>query len=149
MSSLPPLPPAWVDKIFERMLVRYGSAWLRMWEGIDMAAVKEDWANELGGFIAYPENLAYGISKLPPDRPPTVQQFAAICNRSPPPPAPPMLEAPKADPVVVQKVKEAFTQKAESPTAWAQRLRLRELGGDRLTIFQRDAWRAVVRVEDR
>jgi len=47
MSSL---PEAWVDSLFARLAARYGAAWLRMWDGIPLDAVKADWAAELAGF---------------------------------------------------------------------------------------------------
>jgi len=36
----------------------------------------------------------------------------------------------------------------EGPIAWAQRLKLREAAGDRLTIVQREAWRSALRHEE-
>lgn len=137
------LPNAWVNKLFERILLRYGSEWTRRWEGIDMQAVKDDWAEELAGFHAHPDALAYGLTNLPPDKPPTVQQFAAICNRSPEP-AQPRLPAPKATDAVVKKALEAIKPAAGGPLAWAERLRAKEIALVRLTPFQRDAWRAVL-----
>lgn len=141
------LPPSWVDRIFERLLTRYGVAWVRMWEGIDMGAVKADWAEVLGGFADKPDCLAYGMANLPPDKPPTVQQLAAICNRYQGPAAP-ALPAPKADKSRVDTLLEGM-RNAPAPasnTAWAERLRAREVALDRrLTQFQRQAWREVLR----
>jgi len=139
-----PLPDSWVERLMARIAIRYGSAWIRMWEGIDMAAVKADWAEELGGFQRSPDSLAYGLEHLPPDKPPTVQQFAAICNRAPTPGAP-ALPAPKADPAVVAKVLTAFKPASNGPYSWADRLRSREVACERLTGFQRQAWREVLK----
>jgi hypothetical protein len=49
-----PLPSEWVDRLFSRIAVRYGADWLRMWEGLDMAAVKADWAETLAGLAGPP-----------------------------------------------------------------------------------------------
>jgi hypothetical protein len=76
-----PLPLQTVDRIFARLLVRYGSAWLRTWEGIDEAAVKADWANELRG--ASNAAILHALGNLPPDRPPTVGQFRLLCINRP------------------------------------------------------------------
>ncbi len=90
------LPNAWVDSLFARLLVRYGAAWTRMWEGVDIAAVKADWAEELAGFANKPEAIKHGIENLPPDKPPNVSQFRLLC-RNAPDYFPPALPAPVAD----------------------------------------------------
>lgn len=140
-----PLPSAWVDKLFEKILVRYGTAWTRQWEGIDMAAVKADWAEELAGFVNHPKLLAYGLDHLPADRPPTVQQFAAACNRMPPEEFK-ALPAPQADRQRVAEVIAKIAKPEPKPAkTWAESLRKREVALERLTKFQRGAWREVLR----
>ena len=140
------LPDSWVDKIHARLLVRYGGAWRMMWEGIDMAAVREDWAEELAGFVSAPEALAWGLDHLPSDRPPTVQQFAAICNWLPTP-APLALEAPAADPARLAAVLQTLKRPDPRPAGeWADKLRQRDAALERLTPFQRAAWRDALRV---
>lgn len=90
------LPLAWSDEIFARLAVRYGAAWLSMWHGIDIAAVKADWCRELGGFAGNTGAIAYALEHLPADRPPNVAQFKALCiNR---PQTFVALPEPKADP---------------------------------------------------
>ena len=74
------LPKQSVDQIFARMLVRYGAAWLRMWEGIDMEAVKADWAEVLGRCSR--DTIVYALDRLP-ERPPTATQFRDICAQMP------------------------------------------------------------------
>lgn len=137
-----PLPPVWVDSLFARIQVRYGAAWVRMWEGIDMAAVKADWAEELGGFAARPDAIKHALGNLPTDRPPTVAQFRALCIASPQE-TPKALPAPKASADVVSRaVASALSaDRNNDPKAWAHRLRQREFQCARLTIFQRKAWR--------
>ena len=89
-----PFPSNWLDSLFARLSVRYGAAWMRQWDGVDIAAVKADWAEELSGFEQRPEAIRHAIQHLPIDRPPTVGQFVALC-RSAPVMAPPALPAPK------------------------------------------------------
>ena len=89
------LPDDWVDALFARLSVRYGAAWLRQWDGVDIGAVKQDWARELGG--ASSGAIKHALDCLPIDKPPTVGQFAALC-RNAPQYAPPALPAPKLSP---------------------------------------------------
>jgi hypothetical protein len=72
-----PLSKQYVDQIFARMLVRYGVAWLRMWDGIDMDAVKADWAETLAGFGA--ATIRHALDHLP-ERPPNAMQFRDVCR---------------------------------------------------------------------
>lgn len=88
-----------IDSLFARMLVRYGTGWTRMWEGVDIDAVKAEWADELSQ--TSDEAIFYALDYMPPERPPTVKQFRAICNNAPPPvytalPSPPPTEEKKA-----------------------------------------------------
>jgi hypothetical protein len=95
-----PLPSAVVDSLFARMQVRYGADWIRRWEGTDIAAVKAEWAHELGDLPEYA--LRHGLEYMPIDKPPTVAWFRALCLRAPPPHRPALTE-PK--PTEEQKVR--------------------------------------------
>lgn len=77
------LPASWVDRIFEKLQLVYGSHFLSRWAGMDINVVKADWAHELAGFANQPEVIRYALEHLPPDPPPSVLQFRAICNSSP------------------------------------------------------------------
>lgn len=85
-----PLPPAWVDRIFEKLTLIYGSDFVNRWKsaGIPIEDVKADWAKELAGFADHPDAIAYALENLPKDRPPTVLQFRDVCRKSPPKAAP-------------------------------------------------------------
>lgn len=143
-----PMPAHYVDRIFTRLMVRYGSEWLRKWEGVPEDAVKADWADQLAGFERRPDCIRYALDNLP-ERVPGVTEFRAICNRMSEPAAP-RLEAPKTNPEKVaremakmQQTKDAIKQ----AKGWAWRLKAREESGERLTKAQRDMWRAALRVE--
>ena len=82
---VPMLPAAWVDRIFTKLTVRYGTAFRARYAGIDEQLVKDDWAEQLAGFIRCPGAIAYAMDHLPAERPPTVAEFRALCNQSPPP----------------------------------------------------------------
>lgn len=143
------LPDSWVDALFARLSVRYGAKWLRMWEGIDLDAVKADWATELGGFSDRSGAIKYALDNLPAEFPPTAAQFKAIAVRVPYY-VPPALPEPKADPKIVAQALSALTLGTSgNPKAWAYRLQEREKQGERLTQCQRGAWReALANVDD-
>jgi len=89
------LPSAVVDSLFARMLVRYGNEWTRKWEGVDVGAIKAEWANELSDM---PEHaIRYGLEYMPLDKPPTVTMFRAICLRAPAPDRPLLTEPPPTE----------------------------------------------------
>lgn len=140
------LKSAWVDRIHARILVRYGAAWLRMWEGIDQEAVKADWAEELDGLSA--DSLAYALDHLPPDRPPTVAQFKAIALARVPAAAP-ALPAPKADPARVAQIVSSIARPAgyRHPKQWARDLLDRQKSGERIPIAHLTMARAALEFE--
>lgn len=135
-----PLPLPWVDSLFARMTVRYGSAWLNVWEGIAIDAVKADWASELAGVSA--NAISYALVNLPLDKPPTLGQFKALCIRAPVYTAP-ALKAPLADPQRVAEIVDGLRDKLErrKPLQWAYDLQERDKRGESLTLGQRTAWR--------
>ena len=146
------LPAAWIDKIFAKMLIRYGADWTRMWNGLDdkaMQLVKADWAQELGIFAERPEFIAHGLDNLPTDRPPRVGDFLKLCGAMPPK-AFVALPLPPADPERVAAVVAQATAakpKDHDSKAWARRLRYRDTMGERLSIFQRHSWREALKGE--
>lgn len=91
------------------MTVTYGSAWLRMWEGVDPQAVKANWAHELGGFAQSPGAIKHGLENLPPAKPPTVLEFREICRKAPLPEWR-QLPWPEANPEVVAPIIEKLKQ---------------------------------------
>jgi hypothetical protein len=76
------LSDAEVDRLFTRLLVRYGAPFSDRWRTLDLAVVKADWARELGRFSRQPEALAWALEHLP-ERPPTVIDFARLCEQAP------------------------------------------------------------------
>lgn len=135
------LPSAWIDRIFTRILVRYGAAWNAMWRGIPEDAVKADWAQQLHGLTDWA--LRHGLDNLPPDRPPTAMQFRAICAmaRS----DAPALPAPAVMPANPQRLADLRARLATvgrsgpGPREWIDRLLERQRNGERLNHGQLDA----------
>ena len=150
------LPNSWVERLFARMAVRYGTGWTMLWTGIDPEAVKADWAEVLDRM--QPESLSYALGFLP-ERPPTATQFLEICRRAPDrTPKPMQIEGPLADParVAAELARLRGIQKV-GPKAWAYRLRDREAAqppksratftNHILTKAQRDMWREALGFE--
>ena len=142
------LPMPWVARIFARLSVRYGRAFLARWDGLAMELVHADWAEQLAGLDRRSHAIAYALAHLPIDKPPTVGEFKALCNACPDAPMP-ALPAPAADPA---RVAAAMAQ-CRGPRGatlgsrkWAERLRDRELAGDHLPMFSQRAWRVALRV---
>ena len=77
------LPLPWVDRIFEKLTLVYGQAFLARWRDLDLDAVKADWAHELDGFERHPKAIAHALQALPPEKPPTVLQFRELARRAP------------------------------------------------------------------
>lgn len=73
------LPDAWVDRIFDKLTLVYGHAFLSRWDGESIAKVKASWAEELSRFQQNPSALAYALENLPV-KPPSVLEFRALCN---------------------------------------------------------------------
>ncbi|HEY4083424.1 MAG TPA: hypothetical protein VGM81_22265 [Burkholderiaceae bacterium] len=138
------LPERWIERIFARLLVRYGAAWLRMWEGVDVDALKADWATHLAGYADKPSVLTHALENLPADKPPTVAQFALLC-RSAPQYAIKRLPAPLGDKELGRQIAAglAHSRRLAQPPRDATVERLRALldQGVQLTQYQRDALR--------
>lgn len=131
------LPIAWVDRIFDKLTLTYGQAFLRRWADIDINAVKSDWAHELTGFEQHPRAIAFALENLPAERSPTVLEFRAMARKAPPEDLP-RLPEPKADParVAAELAKLApIRQQVEvkSRTEWAHRIVAKHAAGGKVT----------------
>ena len=129
-----------VDAIFDKLTVRYGHEWLRQWDGMDMAFVKADWAEELSGYANNLEPLRYALRHLPERCPTNVGQLKKIANMCPPPVFK-ALPAPKADEAVVsaQMAKQLELKQALAPKAdekgWARALVTRSEAGEKIPPY--------------
>jgi len=138
-----------IELVFTKLQVRYGAAWLRQWEGVDMQMVKSDWMDELAGFERNPAPLLHALTILP-ERAPNVKQFRNLANQAPLPVAP-RLARPAADQAVVARskaklagIKEAMAEGAADPLRPWLALKARHEAGERLTPFQIDGYRQVL-----
>ena len=131
------LKMAWVDRIFERLAIRYGERFLNRWRGIDLDMVKHDWATVLEGFEHWPTALSYALDNLDDEKPPTATQFRSIAQKAPKP-ATISLPAPKADPDRVacefQKLASLRNKVAFNDKGWADAIINRHNNGDSVSI---------------
>lgn len=142
-----PLPAAWMDRIFSKLSLRFGRDFLGRWEGQDLTLVKADWAEHLAGLQARPKAIKYALENIG-GKPPTVDDFKALCNRAPEYGVP-KLDAPKADQKVVERAS-AMAKDALKPSADHLET-LRELAnsdardgtfkGRKVTMAQRQTYR--------
>ena len=144
------LPDSWVERIWATMRATYGAAFDRQWEcpaGIDpvehVKTLKAHWGRELGRFQQNPAAIRYGLENLPPHAPNLVE-FRAACGRRPSY-VQPQLPAPKPDPARVAQIVGGIARPPQrDPKDWARVLQKREEQGDKLTLAQRQMWRAAL-----
>ena len=139
------LPTEWVEKIFHKLTLAYGQDFLNRWKGIPIADVKTDWAHCLAGFAEHPEAIGFALLNLPDSRPPTAQDFRAICRQAPRDESL-ALNAPKAPADVVDKEIAKIVANAMKPPVdergqvdhkrWAKQLRDRHQRGEVLSLVQ-------------
>lgn len=78
-TSTDPVPMAWVEKIFEKMVSTYGVKFLDNYRDIDLQAVKLNWAKGLGELTR--EEIIRGVNLLKEtDWPPMLPQFIKLCK---------------------------------------------------------------------
>ena len=72
-----------IDMIWSELAVTYQRRFIAQFDGLDVAAVKLKWADELGQFAQSTDAIRFALRNLPTDWPPTVLAFKALCNRAP------------------------------------------------------------------
>jgi hypothetical protein len=75
-------PSPWIDALFAKLSIRYGSAFLAQWPDADPALLKADWAEVLAGFANHPASIRYAIENLP-ERPVNAIQFRNLARLAP------------------------------------------------------------------
>ena len=129
------LPLPWVDRIFDKLTLTYGQAFLARWRDIDIEKVKADWAHELAGLETAPHCISYALTHLV-EKPPSVIEFRAMC-RSAPAADLPRLPEPPADPQRVAQELNKLQASKQQPLQsignkdWARRIVQRVREGDK------------------
>jgi len=143
------LPSAWIDRLFERLAVAYGTEkFTAIWRGQDIDRVKAVWAAELGKFTA--AELRAALVALPnkhPSWPPTLYEFVELCPRLPK--TTQQLPAPREvgeRPELKRITGEVGKVARHDPRAWADWILERKAAGDKaITDY---AWRMALAAKD-
>ena len=125
------MPASWTEKIFMKLTLIYGRDFTGRWEGMNICDIKTDWSHEMSGYENRPKAIAWALQNLPAGKPPTVLEFRKLCNTLPQE-ATVFLDAPKASPIIVAKVRAAM---ADAPSKtdskeWARRILSRKAAGE-------------------
>ncbi|MGF6877387.1 hypothetical protein [Paraburkholderia sp. MM5477-R1] len=76
------IPEHWVERLFDRMSSIYGSRFLDLWRGIDIAGVKATWREGLASVSD--AGLKRGVAALFHEKyPPTLPRFIELCSIDP------------------------------------------------------------------
>lgn len=131
------LPTAWVEKIFDKLTLNYGVDFMARYKGIPLQDVKTDWSHELGFAVGRPSCISYALSNLP-ERPPTAQQFKALCLNAPNTEVPAALlpqPAPNPERMRFELEKLSKPVPAVDPRDWARKI-LANPAGRTPTVLQ-------------
>ena len=121
------LPVEYVERIHQRLAIRFGSRWSSMWAGIPQADLVQDWSEQLSRLTV--EGIKFALENLPTEFPPNASEFRAIANRAPVA-APLMLGAPEVDPVVAKAALSVMkTTGMPTPAEWMVQLERDVLAG--------------------
>lgn len=132
------LPLPWINRLFEKLTVTYGSAFLQRWRDVDINTVKSDWSHELSGYDKSPSAIAFALANLP-ERPPTVIEFRSLCRQAPAQVVP-QIDGPRADPERVKAelaklgvFKETIKAASGDRGEWCQRILQRQADGAKIS----------------
>jgi hypothetical protein len=80
-------PKNWVELLFRRFSVMYGSKWTAMWADVPMADVLDAWQTDLDG--VKPEQIKRALEHMKSHNPfpPTLPEFLGICRQFRPQPS--------------------------------------------------------------
>ena len=79
IETLPGLPSAWIDRLWQRFMLMYGNKFADLWRGMDVEAVKRAWGEDLHGYSG--DELRRGLEWCKTqDWPPTLPAFMSACR---------------------------------------------------------------------
>jgi len=143
----PERPPSVLDAVFTKLTLAYGKRFREAYAGLPLDAVRGDWQHELAGVS--PHAVAYALQHLPPDYPPTVMAFKALCREAPAPAMRATIGNDRKRTVMPERFKSEMarlrTQMSSDILSGARSLRDKERNGVHLTQAQRAFWRMALR----
>jgi len=69
-----------IDRLFQRLNLIYGRAWLDMWKDIDVVEAKGQWAETLGKYSLETIKQALDFCAASVKYPPNLPEFVMICD---------------------------------------------------------------------
>lgn len=75
-----PLDPSWIDALFSRFEAMYGQQFVDKWKNMDIAMVKQEWANALHGMNGETIKLALQACRENNIFPPSLPEFYQLCK---------------------------------------------------------------------
>lgn len=76
-------PEAGLDYIFAHMSAIYGAVFIRNWEGIEPAFVRQVWLEGCGKALTYRPKLDYALAHMNAERPPSMLVFKKLLQDGP------------------------------------------------------------------
>jgi hypothetical protein len=138
------LPIAAIERLFDRLIMTYGSEFKNKWDKVPLSEVKSAWSYELASFSSNLKAIGWALENLP-EKCPNLIEFKNLCKQAPRPQIE-SLSAPKADSSVVDRELEKIAQTAfkavsqKTNTAdhkqWAKKLKGRHDSGEKLSTLQ-------------
>jgi hypothetical protein len=139
-----------MDSLFETLGAVYGGRFTHQWPVEALPTVKAAWNRELLPFVENPAAIQYAVDNLPADHIPNVLEIRDMCRRFVNP-----SRSPRFKPLSEEEQQHALgilgsiqRPGPQDARAWARRLRARELAGERLTRYQRSAWREAINSQE-
>ncbi|WP_157267995.1 hypothetical protein [Azohydromonas aeria] len=123
-----------IEGLFDRLTLRYGSAFMDRWAGLSLAAVKEDWARKLASYAQRPEVIEHALSLLDPAGPPTAAAFRELCASAPAPAfrAQPQVKQSQRAAEIRRKYLRPVAPRVGRERAWAAEMVQRARAGERV-----------------
>lgn len=108
-----PFPQDWADKLFAKLHVAYGEAFLAQWPApLTVSKVQAAWADTLDGWERYPEAFRWALANLP-EKPLNAIAFRNLLRQAPVMEAVPQLPPPVADPGLVAEIMKRATTRPQ------------------------------------
>jgi hypothetical protein len=128
---------ALTDRLFERLAAMYGKAWFDTWADVPMADVKDAWASGLASFSPYRIKGALEACLQTCRFPPSLPEFAILCQQAPPDPADVAKPADLLRLAAPKKVYDPLPDAEKRPDCrdWARRILKRLEHGERVPLI--------------
>lgn len=146
------LPTQAIDRLFDRLVLTYGTEFTNKWGNLNSVDVKSHWSHELDDFSSNLTAIGWALKNLP-DRCPNLIEFKKLCKQAPRA-STFLLDEPKAPAELVDKELAKMAMAAfkapvdENGTVdhkrWAKTLKARHDAGEALSHIQIRMYKAAL-----